>query len=129
MAYDDQCNWIYVIYDVTICRHFDVWRSLLTQRAYYCTRTLLSRYCSLQCVTVIHINLLALQVRRPEQNTALSAKTEQFITAKISGNSLKHGSRTYSVLRQSSSQLQKYNVVHSKSAGKHTQRHDGVVHK
>jgi len=25
----------------------------------------------------------ALQVRRPEQNTALNAKTEQFITAKI----------------------------------------------
>jgi len=70
-----------------------------------------------------------LQVRRPEQNTALSAKTEQFITAKISGNALKQGSRTLSVLRQSSSQLQKYKVVHSKSAGKHTQCYDGAVHK
>ena len=37
-------------------------------------------------------------MRRPEQNTALSAKTEQFITAKISSNALKQGSRTYSVL-------------------------------
>ena len=38
-----------------------------------------------QCGTVLNI-LSALQVRRPEQNTALNAKTEQFITAKISGN-------------------------------------------
>jgi len=29
-----------------------VWRSLLTQRSYYSTRTLISRYCSLPCVTV-----------------------------------------------------------------------------
>jgi len=35
-----------------------------------------------------------LQVRRLEQNTALNAKTEQFITAKICGNALKQGSRT-----------------------------------
>jgi len=38
-------------------------------------------------------------------NTALNAKTEQFITAKISGNALKHGSRTHSVPRQRSLQL------------------------
>jgi len=36
-----------------------------------------------------------LQVRRPEQNTALNAKTAQFITAKISGNTLEQGSRTH----------------------------------
>ena len=39
-----------------------------------------------------------LQFRRPKQNTALNAKTEQFITPKISGNALKQGHRTYSVL-------------------------------
>jgi len=33
------------------------------------------------------------------------------------------------VLRQSSSQLQKYKVVHPNSAGKHTQRYDDAVHK
>jgi len=70
-----------------------------------------------------------LQVRRPEQNTALNAKTEQFITAKISGNALKQGSRTDSVLRQSSSQLQNCKAAHSKSAAKHSQRYDGAAHK
>jgi len=32
-----------------------VWRRLFTQRAYYSTRTLLYRYCSVRCVTAIHI--------------------------------------------------------------------------
>jgi len=41
--------------------------------------------------------LSALQVRKPEQNTALNAKTEQFTTAKISGNALKQRSETHSV--------------------------------
>jgi len=36
-----------------------------------------------------------------------SPKTEQFMTAKISGNALKQESRTHPVLRQHSSQLQK----------------------
>jgi len=80
-------------------------------------------------VTVIHINQSALQVRIPEQNTAVNAETEQFITAKISGNALKQGSRTDSVLRQRSLQLQKHKVAHSKSAVKHTQRYGGAVHK
>jgi len=62
-----------------------VWRSLLTQRANYSARTLLTRYCSLPYVTVIHMNKLALHIRRPEQNTVLNAKTEQFMTATISG--------------------------------------------
>jgi len=61
--------------------------------AYYSTRTLFTR-CRLQCVTVMNINYQ----RSPE--------TEQFITAKISGNTLKQGSRTRSVLRQRSSQLE-----------------------
>jgi len=47
---------------------------------------------------------------RQEQNTAVNAKTEQFITAKISGNALKHASRTHSVLLQRSSQLQRYSI-------------------
>jgi len=46
-----------------------------------------------QCATVVNIS--ALQIRRPEQNTALNAKTEQFVTAKISGNAWKLGRRTH----------------------------------
>jgi len=41
---------------------------------------------------------------RPEQTTVLNATTEQFKIAKISGNALKQGSITHSVLRQRSSQ-------------------------
>jgi len=56
------------------------WRSLLTQHAYYSTVHALSLLVVVQCVTVM--NILALQVRRPEQNTELNATTEQFIVAK-----------------------------------------------
>ena len=52
-----------------------------------------------QCVTVMNIHYQRSQVRRPEQNTALNAKTKQFINAKISGNPLKQETRTHSVLR------------------------------
>jgi len=52
-----------------------------------------------------------LQIGRQKQDTALNAKTEQFITAKISGNALKQASRTHSMLRQLSSQLQKYKAA------------------
>jgi len=38
-------------------------------------------------------------------------KTEQFTTTKISSNALKQGSRTHSMLRQRSSQLQKYEAA------------------
>ena len=64
--------------------------------AYYSTHTLFTRCYKLQCVTVINI-----YYKR-------SPKTEQFITAKISDNALKQGSRTHSVLRQPSSQLKKH---------------------
>jgi len=50
--------------------------------------------------------LLALQVRLSEYNT-LNATTQQFITAKISGWTLKQWSKTHSSIRQSSFQLQK----------------------
>ena len=56
--------------------------------------------------------LSTLHVRRPEQNTALNATTEQFIAAEISGNALKQGSGTHSILRQRSSQLQKYEAAY-----------------
>jgi len=75
------------------------------------------------------IVLSALQVRRPEQNTALSAKPEQFITAKISGNALKQGSTARLKLRQRSSQLQKYMAAHWKSGVEHTQRYDRAIRK
>jgi len=70
----------------------------------------------------------AFQVRRSEQNTALNAKTEQFITAKISGNAVKQRSWTYSVLRQRSWQLQKYKAAHCNSWVKPTQCCDRAVH-
>jgi len=44
-------------------------------------------------------------------NYQRSPKTEQFMTARISGSALKQGSRTLSVLRQRSSQLQKYKAA------------------
>ena len=47
------------------------------------------------CLSNEHI-LPALLVMRTEQNTVLNAKTEQFITAKVSGNALKQESRTNS---------------------------------
>jgi len=56
-------------------------------------RTLLTRCCGIMW----HCNerkSSALEVRKLEQNTALSAKTEQCVTAKISGNALKEESRT-----------------------------------
>jgi len=59
--------------------------------AYSSTRTLFTRCCRLKCVTVMNIN----QQRSP--------KTEQFTTAKISGNALKQGSTTRSVLRHRNS--------------------------
>jgi len=49
--------------------------------------------------------LLALQVRMLEENT-LNATTQQFITAKISGCTLKQGSKTHSSMRQRNLQLQ-----------------------
>jgi len=38
-------------------------------------------------------------------------ETEQFMTARISGNALKQGSRTHLMLRQRSSQLQKHKAA------------------
>ena len=67
--------------------------------AYYSTRTLFIRCWRLQFVTVMNINYQ----RYP--------KTEQSITAKISANALKQGSRTPLVLRQRSSHLQKYKAA------------------
>jgi len=68
--------------------------------------------------------LSALQVRRLEQNTALIAKTEQFITAKISCKALKQGFRTQSMLRQRSSQLQNKDA-RCKSEVKHSTLRQG----
>jgi len=48
--------------------------------AYYATRTLFTRCCGMQCVTAMNINYYQ-----------RSPKTDQFMTAKISGNALKQG--------------------------------------
>jgi len=61
--------------------------------------TLFIHCCKLQCVTTTNINYQR------------SLKTEQFMTAQIFGNALKQGSRRHSVLRQGSSQLQKYKAA------------------
>ena len=81
-AYDGHCYWIYAVCKVIIWRHIGVfkpifWRSLLTQ-SYYSTRTLLTRCCTM-CHCNEHKLLSALQVKRPEKNTATNATTEQFI--------------------------------------------------
>ena len=109
MAYVGNCYWIYAVCDIRMWRHIHacnlpLWRSLLTLHAYYFTCTLLARCCRM-CPCNEH-KLSALYVRTPEHNTALNAKTEQFITAKISGNSLKQRNTTLSVIRKRSSQLQ-----------------------
>ena len=50
--------------------------------------------------------------RKNDAERCLTSKNgAQFITAKISGNALKQESRTHSVVRQRSSQLQKYKAV------------------
>ena len=67
--------------------------------AYYSTRTLFTRCCSLQFVIVMKINYQR------------SPKTEQFMTSKIPGNALKQGNRTHSMLRPRGSQLQKYKAA------------------
>jgi len=130
MAYGGQCNWIYAVCDIIFTFGVGLANFADTACILFYLHTLASPVI-VQCVTVIHINWSALQVRRPEQNTAPNAKTEQFVAAKVSGNALKQRSRTHSVLRQSSSQLQNYKASHSKSAvrAKHTQRYDGAVHK
>jgi len=65
--------------------------------AYYSTRILFTR-CRLQRVTVMNVSYQ----RSPE--------TEQFITAKIIGNAFQQ-SRTHSVLRQRSAQLQQHKAA------------------
>jgi len=42
----------------------------------------------------MNVNYISAPTWRPEQNTAFNAKTEQFLTAKLSGNALKQGSGT-----------------------------------
>jgi len=54
--------------------------------------------------------LSALQTSTLEENT-INAKTQQIITAKISGCALKQGSKTHSSLRPSNSQLQNEAVL------------------
>jgi len=57
------------------------------------------------CHNCTEYKICALQVRLSEENT-LNATTQKFITAKIPGCALKHGSKTHSSMRQSNLQLQ-----------------------
>jgi len=88
--------------DVTIGHHIHVskptfWRNLLTNYAYSSASPPFVLY-------VIALNLYY-QVRISEENK-LNATTQQLITAKISGCTLKQGTQTHSSLRQSNLQLQ-----------------------
>jgi len=49
--------------------------------------------------------------RSKNENTALNAKTGQFINAKISGNALKQECKTHPMLRQGISQVQRHQGV------------------
>jgi len=71
--------------------------------AYYSTRTLVTRCCRLQFLTVMNITYISVLLR------------QQFMAAKISGNVLKQGKKTHSVLHQRSSQLQKYGCANVSS--------------
>ena len=74
----------------------------------HCSTHILDTHCCTMCHCNQHKLLSALQVRRPGANHSTQRyKTEQFITAKISGNALKQGSRAHSVPCQRSSQLPK----------------------
>jgi len=69
-----------------------------------------------KCVTV-NVMSIALLYQRSKLGDRIktqhsNAKTEQFITAKISGTASKQCSRTHSVLCQRSSQMQKYKAAH-----------------
>jgi len=77
---------VYAICDVATWRHIHVckprfWRGLFIEHA-FCILHALSLRVVVRCVTVINIITSALQVRRPEQETAFIARTEPFITAK-----------------------------------------------
>jgi len=59
----------------------------------------------------VHIILHAQFVTVTNINYQRYPKTEQLITTKISGNALKQGIRTHSMLRQGSSQLKKHKAT------------------
>ena len=109
VAYDSHCYCIRAVCDVITWRH-----TFANQRfgeVCWHNKHIILHVLSL-LVIAQRVKYSALQVRRPEPNTAINAKTEQFITAKISGNALKQGSRAHSVLRQRSLQLQKYKAAY-----------------
>jgi len=79
----------------------------LTQHVYCSARALVTR-----CYTICHCNeYKRSKLGDQSKKIVLNAKTEQFTSAKISGNALKQGSKTYSSLRQISSQLRKHQAA------------------
>ena len=100
LAYGGHLYLVCVVCDVTIWRHID-----------FSKPTFLAKFVDIICMlfydthfpyVLCHrpeYNLSALQVRISEENI-FNATTQQFITAKISGCTLKQGSKTHSSLRQ-----------------------------
>ena len=85
---------------------------ILFYNAYYSTRTLLTRCCTMYYCNEHKLSALHLGDRSKTQHSTLR---QQFITEKISGSVLKQGSRTHSVLRQRSSQFQNHQVARCSS--------------
>jgi len=100
-----------------------LWRHNLT--SFSCFQTnILAKFVDIICIFFyIHSHyftchcteykLSALQVRLSKKNK-LNATTQQFITAKISGCALKHGSGTQSSLHQNNLQLQNEAALRSR---------------
>ena len=92
--------------EVTIWCHILVskptfWQSLLTQYAYYFTRTLLVR-----CFTVLCHCIEYQRFNLGDGSKIYSTlRQEQFITGKVSGCPLKQWNKTHSTIRQRSSQV------------------------
>jgi len=88
----------------------------------------LSLHVIVQCITVMNIiSGSALQVRRLEESTTLNAKTEQCISAKLSGNELNRGvEHTQGYV--SAFHDRKNKAAHCNSGVKHTQNYDRAIH-
>ena len=74
VAYGAYCYCVRAVCGVTIWGHIHIskptfWKSLLTQYAYYSTRTLLIRFCTILCVTVLTLNYHCFNLGYRSKNT------------------------------------------------------------
>ena len=107
MAYGNHLYLVYALCDVTILRHIHVskptaWRSLTCWHMHILIHVLTPL---ILCVNALNINYQRSKLGY-HRKIDLTATTQQFITAKISGCALKQGSKTQSSLRLSNLQRQ-----------------------